>query len=74
MLDHELIEILVIAIGDKRVGLFRGIRTGFLDEAEKRLAGVVEVLEVVLLAGGAERMYVEGDVFASACWSLRTCK
>jgi hypothetical protein len=42
--EHELVEVLVVEVGDEGVGLLGGIGAGFLDEAEEGFAGILEVL------------------------------
>lgn len=42
--EHELVEVLVVEVGDEGVGLLGGIGAGFLDEPEEGFAGILEVL------------------------------
>ena len=69
MLDHHLIECLVIALGDQLLRGFVIEAAGLLDEPQEGAAAVVEMREPVLVLGGAEGMHIEADVFARACRS-----
>ncbi len=41
--EHELVEVLVVEVGDEGVGLLGGIGAGLFDEAEEGFAGILEV-------------------------------
>src|SRR5262249_42745084 len=63
MLDHHLIKVLVIAIRDERLGFLFIVGTRLFNEAQKRFAAVVEMLEPVFDLRRTKRMHVEANVF-----------
>src|SRR5436190_22298456 len=63
MLDHHLIEFLIVALRDQLLGFPFVERAGFCDQLRKGATAVVEVGQPMLDSGGAERMHVETNTF-----------
>src|SRR5205814_8327754 len=63
MLDHHLVERLVVALGNELPGFGIVEAAGFHDQLQEGATAVVQVRNPMLDFGGAEGMNVETDVF-----------